>query len=59
MNTLGPLILLCITFAFLLGVRVVILLVLRSGEMTKRPRIAAGSPPTIIRDSLFLEHPDA
>ncbi len=53
MNTLGPLILLGFTFALLLLVRVIILLVLRSGETTKRKRPPMGESPTVIHDELF------
>ena len=53
MNTLGPLILLGFAFALLLLGRVIILLVLRSGETTKRTRPQTGEPPTVIHDDLF------
>ncbi|HCT43662.1 MAG: hypothetical protein CMJ35_10185 [Phycisphaerae bacterium] len=56
MNTLGPLILLSFAFALLLLGRIVILLVLRSGETTKRTRPQTGEPPTVIHDELFADH---
>ncbi len=58
MNTLGPLILLGIAFALLLLGRVIILLVLRSGETTKRTRPQMGESPTVIRDELFANTPN-
>lgn len=58
MNTLGPLILLGFTFALLLLIRVIILLVLRSGETTKRKRPQSGEPPTVIQDELFANTPN-
>lgn len=59
MNTLGPLILLSFAFAFLLLVRVIILLVLRSGETTKRTPRQVGPQPTVIKDDLFTDHMSA
>lgn len=56
MNTLGPLILLGFAFALLLLGRVIILLVLRSGETTKRIRPRTGEQPTVIKDDLFTDH---
>lgn len=58
MNTLGPLILLGICFALLLLGRVIILLVLRSGETTKRTRPQRGEQPTVIQDNLFANTPN-
>ena len=58
MNTLGPLILLGFAFALLLLGRVIILLVLRSGETTKRTRPRSGQQPTVIRDELFANTPN-
>lgn len=58
MNTLGPLILLGFAFALLLLGRVIILLVLRSGETTKRTRPRPGQQPTVIRDELFANTPN-
>jgi hypothetical protein len=53
MNSLGPLILLALAFGFTLAIRVVILIVLRSGETTKAPR-TGGPEPTVIPSDLFL-----
>lgn len=58
MNTIGPLILLGFTFALLLLVRVIILIVLRSGETTKRTRPPMGESPTVIHDELFANTPN-
>lgn len=56
MNTLGPLILLCFSFGLLLLGRVIILLVLRSGETTKPMPRHTGEQPTVIKDDLFTDH---
>ncbi len=58
MNTLGPLILLSFAFALTILVRVIILLVLRSGETKKRTRPQTGEPPTVIQDDLFANTPN-
>ncbi len=58
MNTLGPLILLSFAFALLILGRIIILLVLRSGETTKRTRPQTGEPPTVIQDELFADTPN-
>ena len=55
MNTIGPLILLGIGFALLMLGRVIILLVLRSGETTKHTRPTTGEQPRVIRSDLFAD----
>lgn len=57
MSTLGPLILLGLAFALLLTGRVIILLVLRRGETTRRPHARPGPAPTVIKDDLFDTSP--
>ena len=52
MNSIGPLIFLALAFGFTLAIRVVILIVLRSGETTKAPP-ADGQQPTVIPSDLF------
>ncbi len=58
MNTIGPLILLGFAFGLLMLGRIIILLVLRSGETerTKRPR--SGEQPSVINDDLFADKPN-
>ncbi len=46
MNSLGPLIFLVLAFGFTLALRVVILIVLRSGETTKAPPANRQQPTT-------------
>jgi len=52
MNSIGPLIFLSLAFGFTIAVRVVILIVLRSGETTRTNR-TVGPKPTVIPDDLF------
>jgi len=52
MNSIGPLILLSLGFGFTLAIRVVILIILRSGETTRTHR-TLGPKPTVIPNELF------
>ncbi|MGV6815093.1 MAG: hypothetical protein ACWA5W_08810 [Phycisphaerales bacterium] len=52
MNSIGPLIFLALAFGFTIAARVVILLVLRSGE-TSRTTHTTGPGPTVIPSDLF------
>ena len=52
MNSIGPLIFLSLAFGFTIAVRVVILIVLRSGETTRTTR-TLGPKPTVIPNDLF------
>ena len=52
MNSLGPIIFLALAFGFTLATRVVILIILRSGETSRTPHIE-GTPPTVIPSDLF------
>jgi hypothetical protein len=52
MNSIGPLIFLSLAFGFTLAIRVIILIVLRSGETTKAHR-TDGKQPTVIPSDLF------
>jgi len=52
MNTIGPLIFLSLAFGFTLAIRVIILIVLRSGETT-RTNPAVDPKPTVIPNDLF------
>ena len=54
MNSLGALILLSLAFGVTIAIRVIILLVLRSGETTKAPR-TDGEKPTVISSDLFTK----
>jgi len=54
LNSIGPLILLALAFGFTLAIRVVILIVLRSGETTRTTR-TGGPEPTVIPSDLFNE----
>ncbi len=51
-NSIGPVILLAVAFAFTLAVRVAILILLRSGETTRTPN-TKGPKPTVIPSDLF------
>lgn len=52
MNSIGPLIFLSLAFGFTIAIRVIILIVLRSGETTRAPR-TGGPEPTVIPNDLF------
>jgi hypothetical protein len=52
MNSIGPLIFLSLAFGFTLAIRVIILIVLRSGETTRTTR-TRGPKPTVIPSDLF------
>ena len=52
MNSIGPLIFLSLAFGFTLAVRIVILIILRSGE-TSRTNRTVGPKPTVIPSDLF------
>lgn len=52
MKTIVPLIFLTLAFGFLLALRVVFLLVIRSGE-TPRTKHTNGPKPTVISNELF------
>ncbi len=54
MNSIGPLIFLSLAFGFTIAVRVVILIVLRSGETTRTTN-TTGPKPTVIPDDLFKD----
>jgi len=54
MNSTGPIILLSVGFRFTLAIRVIILIVLRSGETTRTPR-TGGPKPTVIPNDLFKD----
>lgn len=52
MNSLGPIIFLALAFGFTLATRVVILIILRSGETSRTPH-TQGTTPTVIPSDLF------
>lgn len=52
MNSNGPIILLSLAFGFTIALRIVFLIILRSGEKTKTPR-TRGPEPTVIPSELF------
>ena len=52
MNSIGPLIFLSLGFGLTLAIRVIILIILRSGETTRTTR-TVGPEPTVIPSDLF------
>jgi len=58
MNTIGPLIFLTIAFGSLLAIRIIFLLIIRSGETTKDKRLLrpGESQPKVIKADLFASN---
>lgn len=56
MNTIGPLIFLSLAFGLTIALRIVFLLIIRSGETTKSKR-TQGPTPTVIPHDLFAANP--